>query len=75
MESSSDIGILVGDALRARRIEINLTQEELAERAATHDTYVGSVERGEKNVSLARFVRLCEALDVSASDVLAQVGL
>lgn len=75
MSPRSDVSILLGDALRARRIELDLTQEQLAERASTHDTYVGAVERGEKNVSLARFIQLCEALETSASHVLRMAGL
>jgi len=50
--------------LRSRRLEVGISQEVLAERADLHRTYVGSVERGERNVSLMNVERLAVALDV-----------
>ncbi len=59
-----------GKNLRERRLALGLSQEELAERADLHRTYVGSVERGERNVSLENIVRLADALKVKPSDLL-----
>ena len=59
-----------GDSLRERRVALGLSQEELAERADLHRTYVGSVERGERNVSLENIVRLADALKLKVSDLL-----
>jgi len=53
---------------RIRRIR-GYSQEELAERAGLHRTYVGSVERGERNVSLHNIVALSRALDVPVSEL------
>lgn len=56
--------------VRRYRREASLTQERLAERAGLHRTYVGSAERGERNVSLLAIERLARALGVPARDLL-----
>jgi len=61
--------IAFGQRVRARRLELDLSQERLAERAGLHWTYVGSVERGERNIALYNIVRLAAALHVNAADL------
>jgi transcriptional regulator with XRE-family HTH domain len=56
--------------LHAARLRASLTQEQLAELAGLHRTYVGSVERGERNVSLQNIERLASALGVEATELL-----
>jgi len=51
-----------------------LTQEELAERADLHPTYIGGVERGERNVSVYTLLRIAEGLGVEIKDLLAPVS-
>jgi len=58
-----------GQALRTFRKTRGLTQEGLAERANLHRTYVGDVERGERNVSLLNIARLARALSVSMAEL------
>lgn len=53
--------------LRERR---QLTQEGLAERADLHTTYISSVERGERNVSLYNIARIAYALEVPPSELM-----
>ena len=53
------------------RRDIGLSQEQLAEKAGLHRTYVGGVERGERNVSLLNIYRLAEGLSVAAALLLA----
>lgn len=57
-----------GDRVRAVRTSRGLSQEGLADKADLHRTYVGSVERGERNVSLDNIYRLADALGVTARD-------
>jgi transcriptional regulator with XRE-family HTH domain len=56
---------LVEFGLRVRRLRelAGLSQERFADKVGLHRTYVGSVERGERNVALRNIVRLAEALD------------
>lgn len=54
-----------GARVRFYRETLELTQEQLAERAGLHRTYVGSVERGERNVSLDAIYALAWGLEVS----------
>lgn len=56
--------------VRRRRLALNLSQEELAERAGVHRTYVGMLERREKNVTIYNIWRLASALEMEPSDLL-----
>jgi transcriptional regulator with XRE-family HTH domain len=60
----------VGDNVRALREKAGLSQEDLAQRAGLHRTYVGSIERGERNVSLENIERLATALRIKPSALL-----
>lgn len=59
-----------GNRLRAIRETKGLTQEELAERAGLHFTYVGQVERGLRNVTLQSIHKLAKALKIRGGDLL-----
>ena len=53
-----------GRVVRGIRVAIGLSQEDLADRARIHRTYIGGIERGERNPTLVMIHRLAEALGV-----------
>ena len=57
--------------LRQRRQKLGISQEELARRSGVHRTYVGAVERAERNISLAILELLAEGLDCDPNELLA----
>jgi transcriptional regulator with XRE-family HTH domain len=59
--------------LRAARKAKGLSQEELADKADLHRTYVGSVERGERNVSIDNIERLAAALNLDVIELMQPV--
>lgn len=65
-----DIRIKFGKHLRTIRMGQKLTQEELAERANMHFTYIGQIERGIRNPSLVNLHKLAKALKVDAGKLL-----
>jgi transcriptional regulator with XRE-family HTH domain len=62
-----------GRAVRDSRSSQGLSQEALAERAGLHRTYIGGIERGERNVSLVNIALLAEALEVDLPSLMAAV--
>lgn len=64
----------VGRKLRSYRRKMGMTQEELAEKAELHYTYIGQVERGEKNLTLVSMEKILNALDVSFAELFEDIG-
>ncbi len=62
-----DIRERFGDAVRTRREELQLTQEDLAEKAGIHRTYLSDIERGSRNVSLLNIELIAAALELPIS--------
>jgi transcriptional regulator with XRE-family HTH domain len=60
----SNITKTIGDRLRTYRTRAGLNQEELAEKAGVHPTYIGQLERGEKNATLETVEKIARALDL-----------
>jgi transcriptional regulator with XRE-family HTH domain len=58
----------LGQRLRQRRLERKWTQAELARRCALHRTFIGSVERGERNLSILNLRLIARILRVSLTD-------
>lgn len=64
------LSIAFGEVVRSQRKSARITQEELAERAAIHPTYVGLVERGKRNPSLDVAERIAIALGTSLANLI-----
>ncbi len=64
-----DIRDRFGFAVKARREELGLTQEDLAEKARIHRTYLSDVERGTRNICLINMERVAEALAMQLSEL------
>jgi transcriptional regulator with XRE-family HTH domain len=59
-----------GQVIRELRIARGYSQEAFADRAEVHRTYIGGIERGERNPTLTMIIRLAEALGVEPSELL-----
>lgn len=66
----SDVAMRFGVKLRATRSEKGISQEQLADLADLHRTYVSSVERGERNITIETIEKLAKALGVAMSDLM-----
>jgi transcriptional regulator with XRE-family HTH domain len=63
----------IGLELRQRRESLNFTQGELADKCGLHRTFIGSVERGERNVSILNLRLISGQLRVSLADLLGAI--
>lgn len=63
-----------GERIRTLRRQAGWSQEELAAACGLHRTYVGAVERGERNVSLVNIVRLARALQSKPADLMEDIS-
>lgn len=70
MESKHKILNLFGENVRKFRRLLNLSQEELAHKADLHRTYIGMIERAEKNITLVNIEKIANALEVTIEDLL-----
>ena len=64
------VRIEFGRKVRQKRYDLGLSQEKLAEQADLHPNYVGSVERGERNIALENIIALAKALKCSPKDLM-----
>ena len=65
----------IGERLRSYRNQKGWSQEELAERAGVHPTYIGQLERGEKNATLDSISKVAVALNISLSQLFENISL
>ena len=68
-----DPRVQFGANLRSKRLALGLSQEQFAERADLHWTYIGGIERGERNLGLLNIVKVARALKITPSDLLAKI--
>lgn len=64
-----DIKLLFGRRIRELRANIGISQEELAFRSGLHRTYIGAIERGEKNLSLKNIEKIANALNINIYEI------
>lgn len=70
----SEIAKSVGQRIRNYRLSLHLSQEKLAELSGCHPTYIGQLERGEKNATLESIEKIAGALNVPISKLVEQIG-
>ena len=70
----SDIAKIIGQRIKNYRTQKRLSQEKLAELAGCHPTYIGQLERGEKNVTLESVEKIASAMDISLSELFDKLG-
>ena len=74
-ERKNNLQETFGKTLREKRLANGLSQEGLAELADLHFTYVSSVERGERNISLENMARLAKALKCHIKNLVSDIDL
>ena len=67
--------IRLGKAIRDKRLEQGFSQENFADKCGVHRTYIGSIERGERNVSLKNLLTIATALKMKTSELLKLANL
>lgn len=70
MDSNEKILVEFGERVREIRKQKGLSQEQLAFKADLHRTYIGMIERAEKNVTLINIEKIANALEVKLSELL-----
>ena len=69
-DDSGPVAVRFGRVVRAKREALGISQEDLADRAGLHRTYVSLIERGKRTASIATVEQLATALDVSMADLI-----
>lgn len=59
-----------GERVREERLKRKLSQESLAEKAGVHRTYIGMIERAEKNITLVNIEKISKALEIPLNDLM-----
>ena len=70
MNSKKQILITFGEKVRQIRKEKGFSQEELSYKAELHRTYIGMIERAEKNITLTNIEKIAKALEVEIKNLL-----
>jgi transcriptional regulator with XRE-family HTH domain len=70
----TDILEKFGQRVRDERLKQGLSQEALAERAGLHRTYMGMIERAEKNITLINIEKIAKALGMKVDELMKGIG-
>lgn len=71
--SATDIRVRFGFVVKTLRERLELTQEDLAEKAGIHRTYLSDIERGSRNVALVNIERLAISLNLTLQELFKRV--
>ena len=63
----------LGEAVRRHRKALKLSQEKLADLCGLHRTYIGGIERGERNVTILKLLQVTEALQIRIADLVRDI--
>jgi transcriptional regulator with XRE-family HTH domain len=74
MPKKTKILTAFGEAVREKRKEKGLSQEDLAFKADLHRTYIGMIERAEKNITLENINKIAKALDLSIYELVKNIS-
>lgn len=72
-EPLSEATRLLGERVRANRTRLGISQEGLADRCGVHWTFLGQVERGQRNLSLHNLLKLADGLDVDPCELVREL--
>lgn len=72
MPQRSQASVALGRAVRDFRRRVGMSQEELGFRSGMHRTYVGGIERGERNPSWINIVKIAQALAIEPAELVAR---
>jgi transcriptional regulator with XRE-family HTH domain len=73
MTQADEFILKLGKVIQSHRKALGLSQEELAEKAGLHRTYIGAIERGERNITLKNFYRVTLALGANISSLFSEI--
>jgi transcriptional regulator with XRE-family HTH domain len=74
-KTAKKMAIRLGQAIRERREQVDLSQDELAWRAEIHRAYMGVIERGGQNITVFKLFQIARAIGIKPSDILKDIGL
>ena len=74
-DDANDSRPLLGNAIRARRKALGVSQEALADSSGRDRSHMGKIERGERNVTVLNLVRIASALHCKVSEMLEDAGI
>lgn len=66
--------LIIGKLIRKIRLEQNISQEKLSELSNTDRSYMGRIERGEKNITILKLYDICSALNISVEEFFIQLS-
>ena len=69
MAKSANVNVLLGKLIKQRRKELHLSQEQLAESAGLHRTYIGQLEQGKKSPTIRTLFLLANTLKIKPSEM------